>query len=194
MSSRAQIWALTLPGVLFAACGTSADAPDGSGGVDLSACSGDVATPDAALEVGPTADANGVWCGGELELGGVTPFGVFSPTAITATVGPPGDQYLDVTLAESPTSASPGQQLTFRIPWSPNTETYLGTYSLTGFIEDDAQVMPVAVVAEVTTADAPYTADGGHTDAGAARIVVTVATDCGALSGTLVVHYCEWQV
>jgi len=100
VSSRRQIWALTLPGVLFAACGTSAAAPDGSGGVDLPTCSDDVATPDAALQVGPPADASGVWCGGELELGGVTPFGVFSPTAITATVGPPSNQYLDVRYCE----------------------------------------------------------------------------------------------
>jgi hypothetical protein len=185
---------IALAGALFAACATSTGAPDGSGGVDGPVCSDDVATPDAALQVGPASDASGVWCGGEIAFGGVTPFGVFSPTAIAATVGPPSDEYLDVTLAENPTSASPGQQLTFRVALNPDTQTYDGTYNLTGFIEEAGQVMPVAVVADVTTADAPYTADGGHADAGAARIVVTVATDCGALSGTLVVHYCEWQV
>jgi hypothetical protein len=191
------LFLLAVPAALFAACGASTAVPDGdgSGGViGLPGCSADGPPLDEALESGPASDANSVWCGGEIELGGVTPFGVFSPTAISGSVGPPNDQYLDVTVAENPISVSPGQQLTFRVPLDPNTQTYLGTHDLVGFIEDGGQVVPVAVVADITTATAPYASDGGPPNPGAARIVVTVTTDCGTLNGTLTVRYCEWQI
>jgi hypothetical protein len=177
---------LTLTGVALslAACGGTASPVD-AGPPDV-ACAEDAPAADA-VEVGGALP----FCGGVIGLVGETPFGLFAPDAVAATIEP--GPTLRVTLAQDPPS---GIQLTFDVV-ADSTGSLVGVFDLTAFLEQSAQVVPVALRVDVTSATDPFLPDGGHPDGGEAtmQIAVTAACDAfgGTLAGTVVARYCSWD-
>jgi hypothetical protein len=175
--------ALTLlaAGALTACGGASAPPPDADA-TDDGACAAAPAI-DAALEVGPPADGPAGFCGGTIALAGVTPFGAFAPDALSTEIVP-APRALRVTLAEEPPS---GIQLTFDVP-ADATGAFEGAEDVGGFLESGGIVIPILVHVVVTgvTGTAPGDAGGP----GEVHMDLTITTDCGSFSGSLVASLC----
>jgi hypothetical protein len=182
---RVALTSLALAACVVAACGPSSTGAPDAGAADGEACTGDAPGVDAALEVGPPPGAPR-FCGGAIALAGVTPFGVFAPNAIASEVAPAPSAKLQITLAEDPPS---GIQLTFDVPGDPATGSFEGVHDVPGFLEKDGVVMPVMIHADVKLATDALGPDGG-VPTGEARLDVTITTDCGSFSGSLVARYC----
>jgi hypothetical protein len=178
--------ALTLlaAGVLAACGGTSAPPPDADG-TDDGACAAAPPALDAALEVGPPADGPAGFCGGAIELAGVTPFGPFEPTALSTEIAS-APRALRITLAEEPPS---GIQLTFDVP-ADTTGAFGGPQDVAGFVESGGVVMPIMVHVDITSAAGTAPGDAGGSAPGEVRMDLTITTDCGSFSGSLVASVC----
>jgi hypothetical protein len=175
-----------LAACVLAACGGATAPPDGAAvPADDGACNAAAPSVDGALEVGAPVDGPSGFCGGAVALAAVTPFGVFVPDAISAEVAPPPGAKLQVTLAEAPPS---GIQLTFDVP-AGASGGFVGTADLVGFLESGGAVVPIMVHVAVTSATAPLPPDAGMVT-GEASMDLTIDTDCGTFSGTVVARYC----
>ena len=170
----------------LAACGGgSAPAPDADA-TDDGACNVAAPVVDAALEVGTPPDGPAGFCGGSIALAGVTPFGLFAPDELSTEVVPPPMAKLQVTLAQAPPSAI---QLAFDVP-AGASGGFAGAQDVAGFLESDGVVTPVMVHVDVTSAaDAP-SADAGVVT-GEARMDLTITSDCGPFTGSVVARYCR---
>jgi len=168
----------------LAACGGTSAPPPDADGTDDGACAAAPAI-DVALEVGPPADGPAGFCGGTIDLGGVTPFGAFAPTALaTEIVSAP--RTLRITLAEEPPS---GIQLTFDVP-AGATGAFAGPQDVPAFLESGGIVMPIMVRVDVTSATGTAPGDAGVAAPGEVRMDLTITTDCGSFSGSLVANVC----
>jgi hypothetical protein len=167
----------------LAACGSAASPPPDADATDDGACNAAAPVVDAAREVGPPLDGPAGFCGGSIALAGVTPFGVFAPDEISAEVVPAPGAKLQVTLAETP---PPGIQLAFDVP-AGASGGFEGAQDVAGFLESDRMVVPVMVHVDVTSATDPP-ADAGT---GEAQMNLTITSDCGAFTGSVVARYCR---
>ena len=169
----------------LAACGTSSSPPPDADATDDGACNAAAPVVDAAREVGPPLDGPAAVCGGSITLAGVTPFGVFAPDEISAEVVPPPGAKLQVTVAESP---PPGIQLAFDVP-AGASGGFVGAQDVAGFLESGGVVVPVMIHVDVTSAT-DATADAGVVT-GEAQMNLTITSDCGAFTGSVVARYCR---
>jgi hypothetical protein len=166
--------------------------------MDVAVVCMDAAAPDAVEAATPTGPST---CGGEVAVGGATPYGTFVATNISAQLGFGDCAGLSLTLDDG-AGGDAGQAdeaivvsafvIEHRV--SSTGTTYVGSGTITRGSHRSGLV-PITV--ELTTTD--FSFDGGAmppNGAGPVGLVVgtiDVDTGCGHVTGTFAVPVCSWQ-
>jgi hypothetical protein len=165
--------------------------------VDLAPACADAAAPDAVEAATPSGLST---CGGEVAVGGTTPYGAFVATNISAEVGFGDCSGLSLTLDDG-VGGDGGQTdaTVVALFVTPQSQPWTGTYTGWGTITQGGRrsgLVPAQV--ELTTADFLPT-DGGALPPGGVGPrgllvgTIDVDTGCGHVTGTFSVPVCQWQ-
>jgi hypothetical protein len=165
--------------------------------VDRAPVCADATAPDTVEAAMPSGLST---CGGEVAVGGTTPYGAFVATNIRAQLGFGDCAGLSLTLDDG-AGGDAGQTdaTVLALFVTPQSQSWTGTYAGLGTITRGARrsgLVPAHV--ELTTADFVPT-DGGSLSPGGVGPrgllvgTIDVDTGCGHVTGAFSVPVCQWQ-